>query len=116
MSRIAKVLATIVLVGIYRTIAATLILHDNESAALGVRTYLNSGRAEWLLRWVYFLAGSVVAYLSLKLSSLLKGYMKSRRAENLAIRERFRETQKAGWIIGLKVRSHQSAYNILWGV
>ncbi|MDT4954133.1 MAG: hypothetical protein QOJ02_2271 [Acidobacteriota bacterium] len=97
MSRSFKVSVTVLLICIYLVVAGTLILNDYNSAALAFQIYLKSGRAERLFRWVYFLAGFIAAYFSLKLFSLLKGYLKTRKAEELVVGQRFRETQK-GWL------------------
>ncbi len=93
----SKVLATVLLTAIYSAIATTLIAREHQAAALAIKNYLNSGRAEWLFRWLYFLGGCVVAYLATKLFSLLRGYMRGRRAQKLAVRQRFRETRR-GWL------------------
>lgn len=109
-NRASKIIATVLLVVIYLVVAASLIIREHEAAALAVKTYLNSERAEWLFRWLYFLAGFVVAYLSLKLFSLLSGYLKSRRAQKLAIRQRFRETKK-GWL-DYRLESEESSKHL----
>lgn len=108
--RASKIMLTVLLVGIYLAVAATLIFRDYESAALAVKTYLTSKRAEPLYHWLYFLAGCMVAYLSLKLFSLLKVYLKSRSAARLAALQKFRETKK-GWL-DYQIESEESSKHL----
>ncbi|HVS80150.1 MAG TPA: hypothetical protein VHE60_00280 [Pyrinomonadaceae bacterium] len=82
---------------VYLGIAARLTLPEHPSIVLTIKTYLNSGRAEWLIRWLYLVAGLLLAYLASKLFSLLRSYLMIRKAEKLEVRRKFRETQK-GWL------------------
>jgi hypothetical protein len=97
MSRPFKVSVTFLLICIYLVVAGRLILSDYTSAALALQTYLQSGRAERLFRWFYFIAGLIASYFLLKLFSLLKSYLNNRKAEELVVRQRFHETMK-GWL------------------
>ncbi len=95
-TRVSKIKATVFLVAIYLTIAATMIFHDHGAAALTIKTYV-SGHADRLFRWLYFVAGFAVAYSVFKSLPLVKGFLKSRKAEKIAARQKFRDAQK-GWL------------------
>lgn len=96
--------ATVLLILVYLAIAAALILGEHEAALLTFKAFAKS---ESFFRLLFFLGGLVVTYLSLKLYSLIKGYLRSRRAEGLAIRLKFQETQK-GWL-DYRVESEKSS-------
>lgn len=102
--RSTKAWATALLTVGYLTIAAILIIREHNSVLLTAKTHF---RSEGFLRLLLFLAGSITALMSIKLLSLIKDFIKARRAEKLEIRKRFLDSEK-GWL-DYRVESEQSS-------
>jgi hypothetical protein len=104
--RVSKIRATVLLVGVYSVIAATMILYDHSSAAVAIKTYLSS-HANGLFVGLYLFAGAAGFYLLAKLLWLVKRYARNRRTEKVAIQQRLRETPR-GWL-NYRLESEESS-------
>jgi hypothetical protein len=104
--RVSKIRATVLLVGIYLAIAATMILYDHSAAAVAIKTYL-SGHADGIVRLLYLFAGASGFYLLSKVNWLMKRYARNRRDEKAAVQQRLRETPR-GWL-NYRLESEESS-------
>jgi hypothetical protein len=90
-----KISLTALLAAGYLSLAVLFFAREHQTAALTVEDYLKSER---VIRWIYLIAGSVITYALLKASRLIRAYIKSSRAEELATRQKFYAATEKGWL------------------
>jgi len=93
-----KVWITVVLVSGYVAIVTALVVREHKPAALALEEYMKSGRGEWLIRLMYAIAAAIATYIAMKAWKVVRTYIETSRAEELATKQKFYDATPKGWL------------------
>jgi hypothetical protein len=90
----SKIVGTVIVCVLYLVLVVAMFFNESESFRASLLAVLHSQKFFYFL---FLIIGSTATLLGLKTTSLIRGYLQAKKAEQLAVRERFQATHK-GWL------------------